>query len=83
MRLAVVDAPTSGPISLARALLRSLVIVLEVAAASTLVLALPAFAELISSQGRAGQSLTDRMLGTRVVTSARRSAPAPVVSFEA
>jgi uncharacterized RDD family membrane protein YckC len=79
--LAVVDASTREPISYPRAIVRSLVIVLEVIAAPTLFLAPPAVAELIAMQSTGGRSLTDRLLGTAVVT-----ARAPVgthASFEA
>lgn len=63
--LAVADAATGTRLSLSRALVRSLVVVLEVGAASTIILSPPAFAEVISA-GTTGRSLTDRALGTTV-----------------
>lgn len=65
--LAVVDAPTRTRVPLPRALVRSLIVVLEVAATATIVLAPLAFAELISASAD-GRSLTDRLLRTEVVT---------------
>jgi hypothetical protein len=62
-----VDASTRKRISLPRAVLRSLVVVLEVAATPSIILALPAFAELTSTSAD-GRSLTDRVLRTEVVT---------------
>lgn len=67
--VSVLDASTGRPVSAVRALLRSLVVVVEIAAAPTLILALPALAEcawLLMS----GRTLTDRLFGT-VAVSAR------------
>lgn len=67
LRLAVVDTRTQRPLQLSRALLRSVIIVVEVAAIPTIILAIPAIAELMSVVGT-GRSLTDRILRTSVVT---------------
>ncbi|MGE3620885.1 MAG: RDD family protein [Acidimicrobiia bacterium] len=64
LRLAVVDARTGDRLSWPRALLRGLVVSVEVLAVPTLILALPAVAELGAAQG--GPSLTDRLLHSRV-----------------
>jgi len=68
--LSLVDAQSMRRPTLSRAVLRSLVIVLEVAAVSTIVLSPPAIAELVSVV-TTGRSLTDRLLRTRVVNKAR------------
>ena len=65
VRLQVVDARTQRHIGLTRALVRSAIVVLEVAAASTVVLAVPALAELVSV-ATGGRSLTDRLMRTSV-----------------
>jgi RDD family len=67
LRLAVVDATTLERVGALRATLRSLIIVVEVAAAATITFALPAVAELVSVAA-SGRSLTDRLLRTSVVT---------------
>ena len=67
LRLAVVDATTFERVPLPRAVLRSLIIVLEVATAATITFSLAAIAELVSV-GATGRSLTDRLLRTAVVT---------------
>lgn len=65
MRVKVVDVTASDRVPPVRAMLRSLVIVLEVMAAPTLVLAPPAIVELaLASSGR---SLTDRIFRTKVI----------------
>ncbi len=66
------DSTTSQPVSAVRAALRSLVVVLEVAAVPTGILAVPALAELVVLVG-SGRTVTDRVLGT-VVLSERRGA---------
>jgi hypothetical protein len=68
----VLDARTGRPVSAVRGLLRSLVVVLEIAAAPTLILAIPALAEWVSLAG-SGRTLTDRLFGT-VAVSERRPA---------
>lgn len=67
LRLRVVDADSLGPISAGRAVLRSLIVVLEVGTAPTLILAPVAIAELVVA-GSSGRSITDRLIRTRVVT---------------
>jgi len=66
----VLDFTTGRPISARQAVLRSVVVVLEVAAVPTVVLAVPALVEVASIAG-SGRSVTDRLLGT-VVLSRRR-----------
>lgn len=61
--LFVLDAVTSRPISAIRALLRSLVVVLEIAVSPTMILAIPALVEWASLAG-SGRTLTDRLFGT-------------------
>lgn len=63
--IAVVDAPTRGPVTPGRALARSLIVVLELAAAAVLFVP-PAIAELIAVASR-GRSLTDMLVRTSVV----------------
>jgi len=65
--LGVVDASTGSKLALSRALLRSLIVVVEVSLAPTLILSPIAFAELWSASVT-GRSLTDRLLRTEVVT---------------
>ncbi|MCA1708408.1 MAG: RDD family protein [Actinobacteria bacterium] len=65
--LAVVDATTLDRVDLPRAIVRSAIIVIEVAAAATIILSVPAIAELVSVL-TSGRSLTDRLLRTSVVT---------------
>jgi hypothetical protein len=72
LRLGVVDSRTGARIGLARALLRSIIVVLEVAAALTLIFAIPGLAELMAV-ATDGRSLTDRFLRTAVA----RSRPRP------
>ena len=72
LRLAVVDARTLAPCTLARALLRSLISVLELAAAWTIILSPPAIAELVAVIAT-GRSLTDKLVRTCVVTASRTS----------
>jgi hypothetical protein len=69
----VVDETTSGPVSAVRALLRSLVVVVEVAGVPTLILAVPALVELVSLAA-SGRTFTDRVFGT-VALSGRPAAP--------
>ncbi len=71
----VLDASTGRPVSAARALLRSLVVVVEIAAVPTLILAIPALAEWVSLAG-SGRTLTDRLLGTVAVSERRSAEPA-------
>ena len=66
--LFVLDATTFGPLSLTRALGRSLVVVLEVAAFPTFVFALPGVVDLFVLV-RTGQTVTDRLIGAVVVSS--------------
>lgn len=73
--LNVLDATTHRPIPAGRALLRSLVVVLEVAAFPTLVLAIPAVIDWVSLVG-SGRTVTDRVFRT-VVLSGRRPAECP------
>lgn len=65
--LAVVDARTLERVTPAQAFARSLIVVLELAATPTFVLALPALAELLSVSAN-GRSITDTVVGTSVVT---------------
>lgn len=69
--LLVLDYETGRPVSAPRAVLRSVIVVLEVAAVPTLILAVPALIEWLSLAG-SGRTVTDRLLGT-VVLSERRS----------
>ena len=66
--LTVVDLATMAPLAPGRAMLRGLVLVMEVVAAPTLLVAVP-LAELLSVHAT-GRSLTDRALGASVVTGA-------------
>jgi uncharacterized RDD family membrane protein YckC len=68
LRLRVVDARTGARIGFARALLRSIVVVLEVAAALTLIFAIAGLAELMAAATN-GRTLTDRLLRTAVARS--------------
>ncbi|MDQ3978400.1 MAG: RDD family protein [Actinomycetota bacterium] len=70
LKLAVVDARTLMPCTLAQALLRSVIIVLEVAGAWTIILSPPAIAEFVAVVAT-GRSLTDRLVRTSVVTESR------------
>lgn len=70
--LFVLDSTTGQPVSAVRAVLRSVVVVLEVAAVPTVILAIPALAEVVALAG-SGRTVTDRLLGT-VVLSGRRVA---------
>jgi uncharacterized RDD family membrane protein YckC len=76
--LCVLDATTHRPIPVGRAVLRSLVIVLEVAAFPTLVLAVPAVIDWVPLLG-SGRTVTDRFFGT-VVLCERRPADSPPAS---
>ncbi len=67
LRLAVVDAEGEEQLGVPRAAARSLVVVLEVVATATVLLAPIALAELLSVYA-IGRSLTDRLLGTSVVS---------------
>ena len=69
--LRVLDATTHRPVPAGRAVVRSLVIVLEVAAFPTLVLAVPAVIDWVSLL-RSGRTVTDRFFKT-VVLSERRT----------
>lgn len=68
LKLTVVDARTSRRLPLSRAVIRSLIVVLEVAAVPTVMLSPAAIAEAIAVQST-GRSLTDRLLGTAVIRS--------------
>ncbi len=70
--LAVVDATTLDRVDLPRAIVGSAIIVTEVAAAATIILSVPAIAELVSVL-TSGRSLADRLLRTSVVTDMRTS----------
>lgn len=65
--LAVVDDATLEQLKPARAALRSLILVIEVAAIPSIIFSLPAIAELVSVLA-SGRSITDRLLETSVVT---------------
>ena len=65
LRLRVVDARTGTRIGLARALVRSTIVVLEVAAALTIILAIAGLAELTAAAVD-GRTLTDRLMRTAV-----------------
>ena len=64
--LRVVDVATGRRVAMARLLARGAIVALEVEAVPTVILAAPAIAELVSAG--AGGSLTDRLLGTNVVS---------------
>jgi hypothetical protein len=64
--LYVMDASTNKRVPIARALLRSVVVVLEIALVPTLILAVPAVIELVVLSV-SGRTLTDRLLRTSVV----------------
>lgn len=64
------------PVSLARAYVRSLAVAIEVAAAPTVIFALPAVLELVSLATR-GYTVTDQLLATAVVSD-RRSVDATI-----
>ena len=68
--LTIVDRTTMAPLGPGRALLRGVVLVMELVAAPTLLVIVPV-AELLSVHAT-GRSLTDRALGTAVVTGAAR-----------
>ena len=68
--LTVVDRVTMAPLAPGRALLRGLVLVLELVAGPTFLVVVPV-AELLSAHAT-GRSLTDRVLHTAVVTGAGR-----------
>jgi hypothetical protein len=70
--LCVLDSTTGQPVSAVRAVLRSVVVVLEVAAVPSVILAIPALVECVALVG-SGRTVTDRVLGT-VVLSDRRVA---------
>lgn len=72
--LAVVDAQSHQPLSVGRAVLRSLIIVLEVAALPTIILAAPAIAEALVAL-TTGRSFTDRVLHTTVTRMRRIESP--------
>lgn len=65
--LSVLDAHTNQAVSVPRVVLRSVVVVVEVAAVPTLIFALPAIIDLIAV-GTSGRTLTDRLLGTSVLS---------------
>ncbi len=67
LRLVVVDATTLDRVRASRAIVRSAIVVIEVAAAATITLSVPAIAEFVSVLAT-GRSLTDRLLRTAVVT---------------
>lgn len=69
--LFVLDHTTGRPVSAMRAVLRSVIVVLEVVAAPMLILSVPALVEWVSLAG-SGRTVTDRFVGT-VVLSERRS----------
>lgn len=79
--LFVVDVATGRPISATRAVARSLIVVVEVVALPTTIFAVPALIEVISLT-RCGRTVTDRLLGTDVLSGRRQvaHAPAPTVS---
>jgi hypothetical protein len=68
LQLRVVDARTGTRLGLGRALVRSTIVVLEVAAAVTIILAIAGLAELMAATTD-GRTLTDRLLRTAVVRS--------------
>lgn len=72
----LVGLVTLGPqgrrLSVPRAFLRSLIVVVELVGVPTFLLALPAIAELLAVSN-SGRSLTDRLLGTSVVSSRQRT----------
>jgi uncharacterized RDD family membrane protein YckC len=74
--LNVLDATTHRLIPARRAVLRSLVVVLEVAACPTLVLAIPAVIEWVSLVG-SGRTVTDRVFGTAVLSGWQRAESPP------
>lgn len=63
----VLDASTRTPPPLPRAMVRSLVVAVEVIAAPTVIMAVPAIAELVALSNN-GTTLTDRLLRTTVVS---------------
>jgi hypothetical protein len=65
--LTLVDAQTLRRLTFSRSFVRSLIVVLEVAAMPTIILSPPAIADLMAVLGT-GRSLTDRLLRTVVVT---------------
>jgi hypothetical protein len=67
LRLGVIDRRTGGRVPLARAVVRGVIVVVEVAAAVTIVLAPVAIADAVAVSSTSGHSLTDRLLGTSVV----------------
>ncbi len=76
--LFVTDARTNQSVPVARAVIRSVVVVVEIAALPTLIFAVPALIEVIVL-GASGRTLTDRLLGTSVLCD-RRPAGASSVS---
>ncbi|HEX9683517.1 MAG TPA: RDD family protein [Acidimicrobiales bacterium] len=79
--LFVVDSRTSRSVSLTRASVRGLIVVLEVAAVPTLILAIPAFVELMALIN-SGRTLTDRLLGTAVLSARGAADAVPVTGRE-
>ena len=63
----VLDTSTRTPPQLPRAMMRSLVVAVEVIAAPTVIMAVPAIAELVALSSN-GTTLTDRLLRTTVVS---------------
>lgn len=76
--VSVLDAHSQVPPSLVRSIARSLIVVLEVMALPTLILALPAVAELLTLSG-SGRTLTDRLMGTSVVSQQSRPGEPSVI----
>jgi hypothetical protein len=69
--LTVVHVATGGRVPPGRAVLRSFVVVVEVVAAPSITFGVPALAEL-TAVATTGRSLTDRLVGTAVVTARAR-----------
>lgn len=74
--LFVVDTATGRPLPVMRAVVRSLIVVVEVAAIPTAIFAIPALMELFSLT-RSGRTVTDRLLGTDVLSGRRPAAHEP------
>ncbi|MGQ0830756.1 MAG: RDD family protein [Microthrixaceae bacterium] len=74
--ISVLDATTRVPPSLPRAMLRSAIVVLEVIAVPTLIFSLPAVVELLAVTG-SERTLTDRLVGTAVVSRRPSDTTAP------
>lgn len=68
--LVVTDVRTNRPVPVARAILRSVVIIVEVAGVPTLIFAAPAAVELLALS-TSGRTLTDRLLATSVLSDCR------------